>query len=79
MPIQTIRELLSVSDNELVEARLMALAEEYPVRRMVTPEDRDFKTYVEFGELIARITGASDADQQSIREFIDSCTDHPGE
>ena len=74
VPIQTLSELLSSVDDGMIEDQLEDLTEEYPTRR-VTPDDKDFKAYGEFGALFAQIMGATSADQQEFREFINTCAD----
>ena len=74
VPIQTLSELLTSVDDGIVEDRLKDFAKDYPTRR-VSPEDEDYKTYVEFTALAVRIMGGTASDQQEIREFINECSD----
>lgn len=74
VPIQTLSELLTSVDDGIVEDRLKDFAKDYPTRR-VSPEDEDYKTYVEFTALAVRIMGGTASDQQEVREFINECSE----
>ena len=74
VPIQTLSELLTSVDDGIVEDRLKDFAKDYQTRR-VSPEDEDYKTYVEFTALAVRIMGGTASDQQEVREFINECSD----
>ena len=74
VPIHTLSELLTSVDDGIVEDRLKDFGKDYPTRR-VTPEDEDYKTYVEFTALAVRIMGGTASDQQEVRELINECSD----